>query len=221
MNRILEVNEENALRARRARRQLLRSLPLHPGAQAQGLDRSARSRLGQPDRQRARSRRRLHHADARPLRRALRHGGRAARTASCVRTGMGALPNAKTWQQYKYGFGPYVDGMFSQSNFGIVTKMGFWLHAAARGATRDGTREGAAARRPRPVHGDVLVPHELGHHPRHDAARQPAAQVSRVAGRRVLRDAGRPVDRRAGQARARAEAAATGARSSASGARRK
>src|SRR5579872_5976494 len=45
-----------------------------------------------------------------------------------VRTGMGALPNSKTWQQYKYGFGPYVDGIFSQSNFGVVTKMGFWLY---------------------------------------------------------------------------------------------
>jgi len=44
-----------------------------------------------------------------------------------VRTGMGALPGSKTWQQYRYGFGPYLDGMFSQSNFGIVTKMGFWL----------------------------------------------------------------------------------------------
>jgi (+)-pinoresinol hydroxylase len=42
-----------------------------------------------------------------------------------VRTGMGALPGSKTWQQYKYGFGPYVDGIFSQSNFGVVTKMGF------------------------------------------------------------------------------------------------
>ncbi|MGA9630906.1 MAG: FAD-binding oxidoreductase [Candidatus Acidiferrales bacterium] len=44
-----------------------------------------------------------------------------------VRTGMGALPNSKTWQQYKYGFGPFLDGIFSQSNFGVVTKMGFWL----------------------------------------------------------------------------------------------
>src|SRR5215472_3035244 len=44
-----------------------------------------------------------------------------------VRTGMGALPGSKTWQQYRYGFGPYLDGMFSQSNFGVVTKMGFWL----------------------------------------------------------------------------------------------
>jgi 4-cresol dehydrogenase (hydroxylating) len=44
-----------------------------------------------------------------------------------MRTGMGALPGAQTWQQYKSGFGPWVDGLFSQSNFGIVTKMGFWL----------------------------------------------------------------------------------------------
>lgn len=44
-----------------------------------------------------------------------------------MRTGMGALPNSKTWGQYKNGFGPIIDGIFSQSNFGIVTKMGFWL----------------------------------------------------------------------------------------------
>ncbi|MEZ5894531.1 MAG: hypothetical protein R3C58_15465 [Parvularculaceae bacterium] len=44
-----------------------------------------------------------------------------------LRTGMGALPGAKTWQQYKPGFGPWIDGMFSQSNFGVVTKMGFWM----------------------------------------------------------------------------------------------
>ena len=44
-----------------------------------------------------------------------------------VRTGMGALPGAATWQHFKYGYGPYVDGMFSQSNFGVVTKMGVWL----------------------------------------------------------------------------------------------
>ncbi len=44
-----------------------------------------------------------------------------------VRTGMGALPGSRTWQQFKYGYGPYLDGMFSQSNFGVVTKMGVWL----------------------------------------------------------------------------------------------
>lgn len=45
-----------------------------------------------------------------------------------IRTGMGAALNAKTWQDYRYGVGPYVDGIFSQSNFGVVTKMGFWLN---------------------------------------------------------------------------------------------
>jgi 4-cresol dehydrogenase (hydroxylating) len=44
-----------------------------------------------------------------------------------LRTGMGALPGAETWQQYKFGVGPWIDGLFSQSNFGVVTKMGFWL----------------------------------------------------------------------------------------------
>ncbi|MFO7275555.1 MAG: FAD-binding oxidoreductase [Pseudomonadota bacterium] len=48
-------------------------------------------------------------------------------TGEVVRTGMGALPGNNTWQLFKYGFGPYVDGIFSQSNFGIVTKMGIWL----------------------------------------------------------------------------------------------
>lgn len=44
-----------------------------------------------------------------------------------VRTGMGALPNSETWGEFKMGFGPILDGIFSQSNFGVVTKMGFWL----------------------------------------------------------------------------------------------
>jgi 4-cresol dehydrogenase (hydroxylating) len=44
-----------------------------------------------------------------------------------LRTGMGAMSNNKTWQTYKKGFGPSPDGLFMQSNFGIVTKMGMWL----------------------------------------------------------------------------------------------
>ena len=44
-----------------------------------------------------------------------------------IRTGMGALPGSDTWQEFRYGAGPSVDGLFAQSNFGIVTKMGFWL----------------------------------------------------------------------------------------------
>jgi hypothetical protein len=40
---------------------------------------------------------------------------------------MGAVPNTDSWQDFRYGAGPNVDGLFAQSNFGIVTKMGFWL----------------------------------------------------------------------------------------------
>ncbi len=43
------------------------------------------------------------------------------------RTGMGALPGAETWQQYRMGIGPCLDGLFRQSSLGVVTKMGFWL----------------------------------------------------------------------------------------------
>jgi 4-cresol dehydrogenase (hydroxylating) len=44
-----------------------------------------------------------------------------------VRTGMGSMVGSKSWQLYKPGFGPSVDGIFAQSNLGVVTKMGLWL----------------------------------------------------------------------------------------------
>ncbi|CZR63770.1 related to 4-cresol dehydrogenase flavoprotein subunit [Phialocephala subalpina] len=60
-----------------------------------------------------------------------------------LRTGMGAMPDPtqphveggsldeqpgnKCWQLFNYGFGPYNDGIFTQSNLGVVTKMGIWL----------------------------------------------------------------------------------------------
>jgi 4-cresol dehydrogenase (hydroxylating) len=47
-----------------------------------------------------------------------------------LRTGMGGIPNSNTWQVFKWGFGPYLDGLFTQSNYGIVTKMGLWLMPA-------------------------------------------------------------------------------------------
>lgn len=60
---------------------------------------------------------------------------------SLVRTGMGALPSPNAdpskppheqepnaaWQLFNYGFGPYNDGIFTQSSLGIVVKMGIWL----------------------------------------------------------------------------------------------
>lgn len=48
-------------------------------------------------------------------------------TGRIMRTGMGAVPGSNTWQLFPYGFGPYPDGLFTQSNLGIVTKMGIGL----------------------------------------------------------------------------------------------
>jgi 4-cresol dehydrogenase (hydroxylating) len=44
-----------------------------------------------------------------------------------MRTGMGAMDNNKSWPLYKRGLGPTSTELFMQSNYGIVTKMGYWL----------------------------------------------------------------------------------------------
>ena len=33
----------------------------------------------------------------------------------------------RTWHTHKWGVGPYVEGLFTQSNYGIVTRAGIWL----------------------------------------------------------------------------------------------
>ncbi|MCS5722168.1 FAD-binding oxidoreductase [Herbiconiux sp. CPCC 203407] len=48
-------------------------------------------------------------------------------TGELIRTGMGALPGSETWPLYRGGFGPGFEGLFLQSNLGIVVKMGVWL----------------------------------------------------------------------------------------------
>lgn len=47
-----------------------------------------------------------------------------------LRTGMGALPGNNTWQLFKYNFGPYLDGLFSQSDMAVPGKIGLWLMPA-------------------------------------------------------------------------------------------
>ncbi len=47
-----------------------------------------------------------------------------------VRTGMGAMSGSRAWQLYRYGYGPAWDQVFSQSNYGVVTKLGLWLMPA-------------------------------------------------------------------------------------------
>jgi 4-cresol dehydrogenase (hydroxylating) len=44
-----------------------------------------------------------------------------------IRTGMGSMEASRTWSLYKGAFGPSLDGLFLQSNFGVVTKAGIWL----------------------------------------------------------------------------------------------
>jgi 4-cresol dehydrogenase (hydroxylating) len=41
-----------------------------------------------------------------------------------LRTGMGAMQNNSSWHTFNYGLGPAVEGIFTQSNYGIVTRMG-------------------------------------------------------------------------------------------------
>ena len=47
-----------------------------------------------------------------------------------LNTGFGHYENAKAHRTYRYGVGPFLDGIFSQSNFGVVTQMGIWLMPA-------------------------------------------------------------------------------------------
>ncbi|KAH1594734.1 hypothetical protein KXX34_001854 [Aspergillus fumigatus] len=47
-----------------------------------------------------------------------------------LRTGMGAMKDNKTFALYKGGFGPGLDGLFYQSNLGIVTKIGIHITPA-------------------------------------------------------------------------------------------
>ena len=47
-------------------------------------------------------------------------------TGEIVRTG-GGPEGCKTWHTHKWGVGPYVEGLFSQSNLGVVTQAGVWL----------------------------------------------------------------------------------------------
>lgn len=42
-------------------------------------------------------------------------------------TGFGRFSNCKSTYLYKWGLGPHLEGLFTQSNYGIVTKVGIWL----------------------------------------------------------------------------------------------
>ncbi|MCB2065174.1 MAG: FAD-binding oxidoreductase [Erythrobacter sp.] len=44
-----------------------------------------------------------------------------------LRTGQGGLPGSPLWSCHRRGFGPSLDSLFMQSNFGVVTQAGVWL----------------------------------------------------------------------------------------------
>ena len=48
----------------------------------------------------------------------------------CAETGFSRFANAKAGPVYRWGVGPTLDGLFSQSNLGIVTRMTVWLMPA-------------------------------------------------------------------------------------------
>ncbi len=48
----------------------------------------------------------------------------------CIHTGFGRFGNAKATGVYRWGVGPYLDGLFTQSNFGIITQLTLWLMPA-------------------------------------------------------------------------------------------
>jgi len=47
-----------------------------------------------------------------------------------LHTGFGHFDAAKAAHVYPYGVGPILDGLFMQSNLGIVTRLGVWLYPA-------------------------------------------------------------------------------------------
>ena len=51
-------------------------------------------------------------------------------TGEVINTGFGHFENSKVTEIYKCGVGPSLDGLFTQSNLGIITKMTLWLMPA-------------------------------------------------------------------------------------------
>lgn len=48
-------------------------------------------------------------------------------TGECIHTGFDRFSNAKATPVHRWGVGPHLEGMFTQSNLGIITQMTMWL----------------------------------------------------------------------------------------------
>lgn len=51
-------------------------------------------------------------------------------TGECIETGYSRFPNARSAPLHRWGLGASLDGLFSQANFGVVTRMTIWLMPA-------------------------------------------------------------------------------------------
>jgi len=51
-------------------------------------------------------------------------------TGACIETGFCRFPGSKAGALLRWGLGPSIDGLFTQSNLGIVTRMSVWLMPA-------------------------------------------------------------------------------------------
>jgi 4-cresol dehydrogenase (hydroxylating) flavoprotein subunit len=49
---------------------------------------------------------------------------------TCLSTGLARFPDAAAGPCHRWAFGPILDGLFTQSNFGVVTRMTVWLMPA-------------------------------------------------------------------------------------------
>ncbi len=79
-----------------------------------------------------------------------------------VRTGYGHYPGSRVDHVARWGVGPSLDGLFSQSNLGIVTEIGFWLQPKAAHAqmcyfTADDAQLESVVDALRPLHIDGIL----------------------------------------------------------------
>ncbi len=156
----------------RARRELLRPLPVHPGAWPQGLGGRAGSGLGQPRRQCARPRRRLYAAAVpQPLRCPLRPGSRLAQRRAHA-YGHGGAPG-------RADLAAVQDGLRSLDRRDVLAVLlrhrhqdGILADAAARSLPLRHRARGAARRSAR-ARANPHAPREQRHHERDARSRQP------------------------------------------------
>jgi 4-cresol dehydrogenase (hydroxylating) len=53
-------------------------------------------------------------------------------TGEFIHTGLGRFQGARAGRVHRWGVGPFLDGLFTQSNLGITTQMTLWLQPAPR-----------------------------------------------------------------------------------------